>query len=535
MCAVKSKKAEILENSSDLIRLVHILDLLQKKEITLDDALEFVCSITYAKRALLVLLSEVDGDIYIEAAAGLSSGQKKQGHYALGEGIVGRVIQTGKPFFLHDVMHNPLFLNRTHSRKEEEMISFFCVPIKFHEKTIGALGIDKAMTSISDPEHEQRLLSVLAHSFVPYLSLHQSTMQKQSEEPVRLPQTHSLLQPALSDKIPFQKQGKLVGNSESMRSVFESIEQVAQSTTTVMLRGESGTGKELVARALHENSLRRDKAFITINCAALPENLIESELFGHEKGAFTGAIQKRKGRFEMADGGTIFLDEVGELTLAAQSRLLRVLQERTIERVGSTESVYIDVRVVTATNRPLEEMVEEGTFRQDLYYRLNVFCIFLPPLRERHSDILLLSNYFLENFAKLNNKKKPKISQSASAMLLSYNWQGNIRELENVMERSILLIGQGQYLLPQHLPPQLHDCRCTAQPKKSYEHATPIQEEISSKPLPEMIEHLEKSSISKALQTSKGHIGSAANALGITERMIGQRMKKYNIDYKKFK
>ncbi len=508
------------QNSSDLVRLVRILDSLQKKKINLDDASEFIRDITYAERVLLVLLSPLDGDIYIEAASGLSSEQKKQGHYVVGEGVVGKVIQTGEPLYIHDVMHNPLFLNRTHARDQKEKISFLCVPIKFNDKTIGALGIDRLSDKVQDSEHEERLLSVIANSFMPYIRLHQSTMQKHYEEPVRFPK------PSSSKNARY-----LVGNSEAMQLIFERIGQAAPSSTTVMLRGESGTGKELVARALHENSPRKDSPFITLNCAALPESLVESELFGHEKGAFTGALHTRKGRFELAHTGTLFLDEVGELSLATQARLLRVLQERSFERVGSEQSHQVDVRIITATNKPLEEMVEEGSFRKDLYYRLNVFAINLPPLRERKSDILLLVDHFLNVFSKQNNREKPKVSLAASEMLQQYSWPGNIRELENIIERSFLLIGKNAYILPQHLPLELHSVDCPINLTKSKKQNI----SLGIGTLPEQVEELEKNLITKALETHKGHIGAAAAALSITERIIGQRMRKYEIDYKKFR
>ncbi len=513
------RKSTNLQKTSDLVQLVQILDDLQKKQITLDDALEFIASLTQAERVLLVMLSPVDGDLYVEAAAGLSIEQKKQGHYVVGEGIVGKVIQSGETIFVHDVMNNPLFLNRTHARKADETLSFLCVPIKYNEQVIGALAIDRPTQTVVDAEHEERLLSVIANSFVPYIKLYHNSMQTHSHEPLRLP------------KRAHRGITNIIGNSEAMQLVYERISQASKSATTVMLRGESGTGKELVARALHENSVRKEKPFITLNCAAIPENLVESELFGHEKGAFTGALQARKGRFEMADKGTLFLDEVGELSLTTQARLLRVLQERCFERVGSEISRSVDVRIITATNRPLEEMVEEGTFRKDLYYRLNVFSIHLPKLAERKSDIIPLAEYFLEQFAKSLNIGKPRFSVAASEMLERYSWPGNVRELENIIERSLLLIGNDSFILPQHLPYELHSDSCplsNAKPHLSeskYTYAT----------LPEQIEHIERGAITEALTLYKGHMGAAASYLGLTERIMGQRMRKYSISYKEFR
>ncbi len=505
--------------SSDLERLVDILDALHKKNITLDDALGFIQEVTYAKRALLVLLSPVDGDLYIEAASGLSSEQKKQGHYVVGEGVVGKVIQSGEALFIEDAVHNPLFLNRTHARTSMESVSFLCVPIKLQDKVIGALGIDRPSAEVINPEHEERLLRIIANAFIPYIHLHQDAMQRVdvAVENLRLP-----------SRVKAGYRG-IIGNSEGIEIIHERIEQVGPSSTTVMIRGESGTGKELVARSIHENSMRQGESFISLNCAALPESLVESELFGHEKGAFTGATQARKGRFELADGGTLFLDEVGELPLPTQAKLLRVLQEKCFDRIGSTESRTVDVRIIAATNRDLELMVEEGTFRKDLYYRLNVFSITLPSLKERKSDIALLADHFLDIFAAVHHKEKPKIALAASDMLERYSWPGNIRELENIIERAMLLLGQGKYILPQHLPLELHSHACSTlqQPRSS------LREHVGT--LPERIEELERVSIMEALTESKGHMGQAAGTLGITERIMGQRMRKYGISYKSYR
>ncbi len=474
---------------------------------------------TYAKLALLVLLSPVDGDLYIEAASGLSSEQKKQGHYVVGEGVVGKVIQSGTSLFVEDAVHNPLFLNRTHAWSDVESISFLCVPIKLQDKVIGALGIDRPRAQVLDPQHEERMLSVIANAFIPYISLHQDAMQGSAThaENVGLPAWHK------------SRYRGIIGNCESTQIIYERIEQVSSSSTTVMLRGESGTGKELVARSIHENSSRKEESFISFNCAALPESLVESELFGHEKGAFTGAIQARKGRFELAHKGTLFLDEVGELPLATQAKLLRVLQEKCFERIGATQSVNVDVRIIAATNRNLETMVEEGTFRKDLYYRLNVFSIVLPTLHERKNDILLLAEHFLDLFANIHEREKPRLSLAASEMLERYTWPGNIRELENIIERAMLLVGQGKYILPQHLPTELHSVACA----QCAQSMTPSQ--IPTGTLPERIEELEQGCIVEALTISQGHMGQAAEALGITERILGQRMRKYEISYKSFR
>jgi Nif-specific regulatory protein len=305
-----------------------------------------------------------------------------------------------------------------------------------------------------------------------------------------------------------------------MRSVYLHIEQVAGSATTVLIRGESGVGKELVARALHEQSPRKGRAFVKFNCAALPESIIESELFGHEKGAFTGAIAMRKGRFEIADGGTIFLDEIGDLSPTTQVKLLRVLQEKEFERVGSQTPIRCDVRIITATSRNLEEMIEQEKFRADLYYRLNVFPIYVPPLRERKSDILLLADHFVEKFSKRSGKNVRRISTAAIDLLTSYHWPGNVRELENCIERAVLLC-QNKAVEAHHLPPTLQ--------KKD------ASEKSSGGTLESAVAALEYEMVVAELKASDGNMAAAARNLGLTERQIGLRVKRLGIDFKRFR
>jgi Nif-specific regulatory protein len=313
----------------------------------------------------------------------------------------------------------------------------------------------------------------------------------------------------------------MIGNSDAMRSVYRHIEQVANSVTTVLIRGESGVGKELIARALHEQSPRKGRAFVKFNCAALPESIIESEMFGHEKGAFTGAIAMRKGRFELADGGTIFLDEIGDVTPATQVKLLRVLQEKEFERVGGHTPIKADVRILTATSRNLEEMIEQGKFRADLYYRLNVFPIYAPPLRDRKSDILLLADYFVEKYSKLNQRSVRRISTAAIDLLLSYHWPGNVRELENCIERSVLLCPD-KSVEAHHLPP-------TLQKKDASEKSA------AGGTLDTAVAALEYEMIVANLKGCDGNMAAAARKLGLTERQMGLRVKRLGIDFKRFR
>jgi len=322
----------------------------------------------------------------------------------------------------------------------------------------------------------------------------------------------------------------VLSKNARMHAIFELIGNVSQTTTTVLIEGETGTGKEMIARAIHEASTRvRKGAFIPVNCAALPETLLESELFGHEKGAFTGAVGQRAGRFEMAQGGTLFLDELGEIPMPIQVKLLRVLQERRFERVGGTKSLEVDVRMVAATNRSLKGMVKKGTFREDLYYRVNVVRIELPPLRDRLEDIPLLAEHFTRKYARTGMGPK-SISGEAMKVLLSHTWPGNIRELENVVERASV-IAPGDTIEPVHLPPDLLAPSGTGQRlpfRISLDRNLPDQ-------LAEMTRQFERAYIRKALKRARGNVGRCAQTCGLSRRSLSTKLAEYDIDKKEFK
>jgi Nif-specific regulatory protein len=305
-----------------------------------------------------------------------------------------------------------------------------------------------------------------------------------------------------------------------MRRVFDQVAQVVGTGATVLIRGESGTGKELIAHALHHHSPRAGKPFVRVNCAALPETLVESELFGYERGAFTGAQARRKGRFELADGGTLFLDEIGELSPSTQAKLLRVIQEREFERLGGTATIPVDVRLITATNKNLEAALGDGTFREDLYYRLNVFTICLPPLRERKSDILLLADHFVEKYARLHGRSIKRISTPAIDMLVSYHWPGNVRELENTIERAVL-VADGDVIHGHHLSPILQTAEASGT--------------VVSGSLAEAVETFESNLIQDALKTTRGNRARAARLLSTTERIINYKIRRYGIDPRRFR
>lgn len=466
-------------------------------------------------RGTLTILNPLTGEIAIEIAHGLNEKAQKLGKYRLGEGITGKVIEQGEAAVIPLIGKEPLFLNKTKSRGDisRSDISFLCVPIKIANEIIGALSVDKLFSQETDFTEDIRLLIIIASMISHTLKI--KRMIEADRE--NLISENKKLKDELKEKYNITN---IVGNSNAMHEVYENIGQVAPSNTTILIRGESGTGKELVAHAIHYNSPRAQKPFIKINCAALPENLIEAELFGYEKGAFTGANEKKIGKFEAANGGSIFLDEIGELSTALQVKLLRVLQEKEFERVGGITPISINVRVIAATNRNLEEEILSGKFREDLYYRLNVFPIFMPPLRERKTDILLISEYFLERYAAENNKKIHRISTLAIDLLNSYHWPGNVRELQNCIERAVLLCNTDT-IQATHLPPTLQ--------------RVDTVKALKNLPLAEQVANYEKELIIDALKKARGNKTKAAKELATTERILGYKIDKYKIDYRNFK
>jgi len=388
-------------------------------------------------RGTLTLLNPRTGELAIEIAHGLSFEEQRRGRYKLGEGITGRVVESGRPMIVPRIGEEPLFLDRTRSRSKipKEKVSFLCVPIKVGQNVLGALSVDRLFTEEVSLHEDLRLLTIIAAMVGQAVKLQQIL----EEEKERLIDENIKLHRELQERY---RLSNIVGNSRKMQEVFQAIAQVAPSDATVLIRGESGTGKELVAHAIHYNSPRASGPFIKVSCAALPESLIESELFGYEKGAFTGALSTKKGRFEAAHGGTLFLDEIGDLSPNVQVKLLRVLQEREFERLGSSKTIQVDVRIIAATHQDLEDLMRQGRFREDLYYRLNVFPIYMPPLRERKTDILLLAEHFLEKYSRQYQKKIKRISTPAIDMLMAYHWPGNVRELENWIERAVIVCNE---------------------------------------------------------------------------------------------
>ena len=462
---------------------------------------------------IIVLRDDEAGDLAVEASSGGSSNARSR--YRLGEGITGRVVQSGRPVVVPRVSREPLFLDRTQvfERSGRKELSYICVPIKAERRTVGALGAALPYARDRGYEQEMQLFGVVGSMIGQAVRVH----RLMEAERKRLLDENTKLRQELTERYDIRN---LVGASRAMQQVYEQVAQVASSNTTVLIRGESGTGKELVAHALHYSSPRARKPFVKVSCAALPETLIESELFGYEPGAFTDARSQKKGRFELAHGGTLFLDEVGELSPAIQIKLLRVLQEKEIERLGSVESIQVNVRVITATNKDLEEAVRKGEFREDLFYRLNVFGIYMPPLRERKTDIPLLADHFVEKYAADQGKDVRRIATSAIDLLMSYHWPGNVRELENCIERAVLVC-EGGAVHAHHLPPSLQTAEVSGTlPRQSLKDA---------------LAAYEKDLVLDALKSARGNRARAARLLHTTERIIGYAVTKHGIDPKRFR
>jgi len=496
----------LLEVSQALSGTLHLKTALHR-------VLEILAADHGAVRGTICLL-DADGQLRVEASDGLGDASARV-RYQVGEGITGKVVQSAKPIVVPRVSREPAFLNRASRRPElaHQELSFLCVPILLNRRPIGTLAIDLKFKPERTFDRSVKFLALVAAMIVQAIKIHRLI----DEDKRKLVDENTHLRQELRERYDFSH---LVGGSGPMRQIFEQVTQVAGTNTTVLIRGESGTGKELIAHALHYNSLRAKKPFVKVSCAALPESLIESELFGYEKGAFTGAESRKKGRFELADGGTLFLDEIGDVNVAMQVKLLRVLQQREFERVGGTETIKANVRLIAATNKDLEKAIASGAFREDLYYRLNVFTMFVPPLRDRKPDLLLLVDHFLEHFAREHQRSIKRISTPAIDMLASYHWPGNVRELENTIERAVLMC-DGEVIHGHHLPPSLQTAEASGT--------------VTRVSLEDAVGAYEKDLIQDALKTTRGNRAKAARLLDTTERIINYKVRNYGIDTRRFK
>ncbi len=495
-----------------LNRISHHLANADDLRQTLSLVLDWLAEERGMQRGVISLINEENAELYASITGhDIEEINASKMRYRPGEGITGRVFSEKRPVFIPDISQESGFLDRSGMRRkllgQETVISFFCVPIAYRTTAIGTLSVDKERDLVMDTEQELAFVAEVGHLLAPFVQRR------------RLEERFELWQRAKSPGGAFDR---FVGKSDAIMEMQRLITRVAQVNTTVLITGETGVGKGVAAEAIHMLSDRSTQPFISVNCGAIPESLLESELFGHEKGAFTGALQRHTGVLERAGRGTVFLDEIGEMTLSAQTRLLRVLQTRDFERVGGTETLAFKARIITASNRHLENAISEGKFRADLFYRLNVFPIRVPSLRERgKADIMLLVDYFAQKFARDMKKQIFRIDTPAIDMLCAYHWPGNVRELENVIERAVLLADDG-VVHGHHLPPSLQMNRYVPNPSDEGDFTT-------------LVRSYETELITEALKNTGGNQTKAAAKLGITKRMIQYKIRMYGIDYRSFR
>lgn len=511
-----------LTEGLELLALRRIIDLIGTAahlETTLSSIFSVLHETLRMERATLLLLDEEAQCLTIKASCGLTAAEELRGVYKPNEGICGQIFQSGSPFVVPDIHSEPLFLNRTGARSSisKKKMSFLGVPVQVNGEPVGVLTVDRLFGMEVSFEEDIRFLTVLATLISQFLILHKAIRKK---EEVLLEENRSLKAKLHN----FHDGHYIIGHSKPMQDVFSIISKIAPSSVTALLLGESGTGKELVARAIHEAGNRKEKAFIKVNCAALPETLLESELFGHERGAFTGAYATRAGRFELADQGTIFLDEIGEMTLPLQAKMLRVLQEKQFERIGGSKTFNVDVRIIAATNVSLEKAVAKGQFRADLYYRLNVVPIILPPLRDRKEDIPLLFNHFL-GISNQRNGKKLSLSSELLDFLISYHWPGNVREMQNLVERMVIL-AEGDRLTLADLTPDIL-ASVGGQPEEVKK--LPHDDFPAVRTGRQSLYDIERMEVEAALKRHGWVQVRAARELGLTPRQIGYRIRKYQL------
>lgn len=508
-CAQQKRRGE--QEMAALYAIGQALAERSRPRETLQEILEVLERELQMVRGTVMLLTPDGEHLDVAAVRNIDLNAAQSVRYRLGEGITGQVVATGQSVALPSVANEPRFCDRLHARLggEVEDVSFVCVPILVENRAVGTLAVDLPVEHRMWLDQAERLLVIVAAM----IGYDVRARRIEQEERAVFEAENLRLRNELEERF---RPETIIGNSRAMRAIYLKIQQVAATDTTVLIRGESGTGKELVASAIHYSSPRARNPFVKVNCAALSEALLESELFGHEKGAFTGAVQQRIGRIEEAEGGTLFLDEIGDFSPAVQVKLLRVLQEREYERVGSNRTIRANVRIIAATNRNLESAVHDRSFRHDLYYRINVFPVHLPALRERRDDILQLANHFARRYGEKMSKDIHRISTPAINTMLAYHWPGNVRELENCIEHAVLLSHDG-VIHSHHLPPTLNMPNAD-----DHETLGPLEVRVSA---------LERDMISDALKRTQGNMAAAARELGLTPRVIRYKIKNLGIDY----
>ncbi len=505
-------------------------------EETIEKGMRLLKRHNYLERCALFVLNDDQSVLELYASIDLSPQQRMMAKYKLGEGATGLAAKSAEPVVIENIHNNIDYLNKM-GNISASSVSYVAVPLIQDEGVIGVISANIGKDTQLDFDDIVRMLTIVGSLFAGTMA----TQRRFAKEKENLSDLKAYYRDEMLSDHKFEN---IIGKSTKMQQIFSMLETVAPSDATILVRGETGTGKELIATAVHNLSQRKNGPYIKLNCAAISETLLESELFGHEKGAFTDARETRKGRFELADGGTLFLDEIGDITPALQVKLLRILQEQEFERVGGTKTIKTNVRLVAATNRNLEEMVKKGEFREDLFYRLNVIPVYLPPLRERYEDVKLIIEHYLRKFSK-EHRKQMSFSKQAMELLLNYPWPGNIRELQNTMERIVLICPDGEvvpemlnHVLPfnyQKMSMPVIEPEVVPTPQQMpAPTALTHQHQPQESPPPMMtkssLKEMEKESIIQALIDSRGIQTKAAEQLGMTARQIGYKIKKYGID-----
>jgi Nif-specific regulatory protein len=528
----KNKIQQVLIEISKIVTSSLDLDeIFQSIMVTIERSLKL-------EKGSLVLYDDPTETLRLVAAVGLSADEIDKGIYQLGEGVIGKVYETGEPVLIRSVANDPLFLNRVgylnHFKNDPNNVSLLSAPVKREQAVIGVLSVFLVHQKNMDTQTYLDFLQVVASIISQAVKIHHLVDDVKKE----ISRENVLLKRELKEKYKF---GSIIGRSKNMEKLFEKIQLVSDSRASVLITGESGTGKEMIASAIHYNSNRSEKPFIKINCAAIPENLLESELFGHTKGSFTGAVADKKGKFEIADGGTIFLDEIGEMDLNLQSKLLRVLQEKEIEAVGSLKVKKVDIRILAATNANLEALIAEKKFRSDLYYRLNVVNIHTPALRERTDDIPLLTIHFIEKYSKENNKNIKGFTREVQKLLALYPWPGNVRELENIIERAVVMtqntmLDENDFaeitekLASMNLPISKVSEDTTTDLSAGL-YSMPNLDAIDGRALEVVVGEVEARLIQYALKKFRYTKTRVAKFLGINRNTLDKRIKELKIEY----
>ena len=526
ICILVVMRSQIhLLKFSVLLAICETMERALDLEAALDGVLCILSEKLSMQRATVTLYEPEIQQLTINASYGLTTEEKQRGVYRLDEGITGKIFRSNEPFYVPDISKEPLFLDKTGARKlQRGMTSFIGVPIVLQGDPIGVLNVDRFFDDHIAIEEDIDFLKIVATLIGQFLSLNKKVMEREA--------VFKRENASLRYQISQQNKGLyIVGKSSAMMEVQRQMERVSPTQATVLLLGESGVGKTLIARIIHDLSDRKGHPFVKLNCASIPENLLEAELFGYEKGAFTGATSSREGRFEEADCGTIFLDEIGELPLNLQAKLLRVLQEKELERLGSNKTRTVDIRIIAATNKDLGKLVEQNEFRLDLYYRLNIFPIVIPALCERREDVTGLLNHFLRKAAQ-NYGRTVSLTAGALDALIQYDWPGNVREMENLIER-LVIMSDSDYISLEFIAPYLesgspaseHGAAC---PTGSHTGESSNSQHSSSHH--SSLKELEKNEIIHALENNDWIQYKAAASLGLTARQMGYRVKRYNLE-----